>query len=448
MNLPPSLKSLLMTLYGFKLVSERYSGCYRSFFKHYSQQRYQDREKEDALQFGKFIQFIKYAKAHSEFYRELYKGIDLDSFTCLDDIKLLPVVTKEELRKNINAAYTISERRGIPSFTGGTTGTSLQVYFTKNDFRERMAYLDAFKAKLGVNGFDRKATFSGREIISKRDAKNGIFWINNYAYRQRMYSTFHLTGSEIPNYISDLNDFKPTVINGFVSAIYQLAKHIVDNSSHMSFTPKAIFTTSESLLPHHRKTIEQAFGAKVYNQYASAEGAPFITECMSGKLHYNIDTGIIEIQNDNSILVTSFTTHGTPLIRYAIGDLIILSDDQTTCACGSTHPIVDDIGGRAVDYLYSPSGNKVSLSHLADVIKGIPSSVKNVQFIQKKIDEIEIMISVDESLYSYKDNDQILESMQIRFGEDLKLSIIKVDSISLESSGKYSLIKNNLKIDA
>ena len=152
-----------------------------------------------------------------------------------------------------------------------------------------------------------------------------IFWRFNSAYNQKLYSTFDMRYENLDYYVTDLNKFAPEIINGFVSAIYQLAKYIIDQKRTIVFKPKAIFTTSETLLPIHRVIIEKAFQAKVFNQYASAEGAPFITECVAGKLHYNIDTGIIEPQEDGRMLVTSFTTHGTPLIRYNIGDSITLT---------------------------------------------------------------------------------------------------------------------------
>jgi len=445
MMLPPSLKNFITSLYGFKLYKERYNEYYNMCFEHYSKQNYENYEKEKELQFKKFILFIQKAKKDSSFYNDLYANINLNLIKSMEDIKLLPIVTKESLRKNIDKVRTIKKSEGVVSFTGGTTGTSLEVVFTKQDFQERMAYLDAFKYKLGINSGDKKATFSGREIVSSKDVKKGVYWCYNYIYKQRMYSTFHIKDETIPSYLSDLNNFKPVIINGFVSAIYLIAKYINDNGVALFFTPQAIFTTSEALLPHHKCVIEKAFKAKVYNQYASAEGAPFITECVAGSLHYNLDTGVIEVQDDNSILVTSFTTHGTPLIRYQIGDSIYLSEGRSKCKCGSTHPIVDRIGGRSVDFLYSTDGAKVSLSHLADVIKGIPSSVKKIQFVQDNINEINIFISVDEKLYTPKDNNKIIKSMLVRFGEKTKFEIIKVDSIALEKSGKYSLIKNNMK---
>jgi phenylacetate-CoA ligase len=247
----------------------------------------------------------------------------------------------------------------------------------------------------------------------------------------------------LPAIIADLNRFRPEVVNGFVSAIHQLACYVIQENIPLTFSPVAIFTTSESLLQHHRKAIQEAFGTRVYDQYASAEGAPFITECRSGNLHYNLDTGVIEsidLGNGPEMVVTSFTTHGTPLIRYQIGDRV--SFRNGLCDCGSAHPLVQSIDGRAVDYLYSPSKGKVSLSHLADVIKGLSNCVKEMQFIQTSLSSIEVRVVVDEAAFRDVDAASILAALAFRFGSDMKIDIIRVDSIPREKSGKFRLIKN------
>ncbi len=320
----------------------------------------------------------------------------------------------------------------------------MKVIFSKNDFQKRMAYLDAFKQRLGIDTFKaRKATFSGRELTSNTSSK--FFWRYNFIYRQKLYSTFDLTEQNMPFYVADLNNFKPEVLNGFVSALYELAGFISRNKLSLEFKPKAIFTTSETLLPIHRELIESVFNSKIYNQYASAEGAPFVTECEKGNLHYNIDTGVIETtgEDNNQMLVTSFTTTGTPLIRYNIGDLITFKEGE--CNCGSSHPLVEKIEGRKVDFLQSKTKGKITLSHLADVIKGNPNSIKKMQFIQEDIDHIIILIVIDENLYTKEHEDVIINEMKYRFGDEVKIEIRKVDDIPREKSGKFSLIKNNIK---
>lgn len=144
--------------------------------------------------------------------------------------------------------------------------------------------------------------------------------------------------------------------------------------------------------------------------------------------------------NGPEILVTSFTTYGTPLIRYRIGDKVVFGSGM--CECGSCHPIVDRIEGRRVDYLFSKECGRVSLSHLADVIKGFPNCVKEMQFVQTNMDMITVKLVVDEPHYAEKYDKKIIDAMRERFGESVGSRIEHVNSIPRESSGKFSLTKN------
>jgi phenylacetate-CoA ligase len=441
---PIWIQNIIISIYGFLIYKQRYGKVYYKTFNSLINKDYSNYEEELKNQTASLKIFLRHAVAESPFYRELYKNISISRINSIEDLKILPIVDKEMLRQNIEQVYTINEKAGLISFTGGTTGKSLKVIYTKYDFQNRMAYLDAFKYKLGIDTFkSKKATFSGRELTI--NPKSKIFWRYNFIYKQRLYSTFDLTEANMNLYINDLNKFKPDVLNGFVSAIYELAGYIDRNKCELKFKPKAIFTTSETLLTVHRELIERVFDTTIYNQYASAEGAPFITECTNGNLHYNLDTGVIETVSENSdeMIVTSFTTYGTPLIRYNIGDLITFKKGH--CTCGSSHPLVEKIDGRKVDYLISKTKGKISLSHLADVIKGNPNSIKKMQFIQDSINDVKVNIVVDESLYIKEHENMIIKEMKYRFGHEATIIVNKVDDILREKSGKFSIIKNNIK---
>lgn len=443
---PIWFQNTIISVYGYIIYRQRYGKVYRETFNILIRKNYSIINKEILNQEELMQSFIATSVKNSRFYRALYKDINISEIKTIKDLEKLPIVKKEDLRKNINNIYTINEKDAIVAFTGGTTGKSLKVLFTKNDFQIRMAYLDAFKFKVGIkNNFKaRKATFSGRDFIYSDTTK--IYWRNNYYYNQRVYSTFHLSESNLPCYIKNLNKYKPDIINGFVSSIYEVASFIDRNNIELTFKPQAIFTTSETLLPFQRNLIEKVFNSSIYNQYASAEGAPFITECKSNNLHYNLDTGVIETvstKEGEQMVITSFTTNGTPLIRYNIEDCITFKDG--VCDCGSSHPLVEKIEGRKVDYLYSISKGKISLSHLADVIKGIPNSIKKMQFVQNEKDRIIVLLMVDSNLFVEKHLDEIRNELIYRFGDKTEINIKKVKEIKREKSGKFMLIKNNLK---
>lgn len=440
---PIWLQNIIISCYGLLLYKKRYGKFYKETFTRLIQKDYSNHNEEKAFQKRTFQEFLKFSKENSKFYNELYKDININDIKTLEDIKILPILSKEDLRKNIEDIYTLEEKNAIPSFTGGTTGKSLKVLFTSEDMQTRMAYLDAFKFRLGIKDplKVKKATFSGRSIIHNDNHRN-IFWRKNYVYNQRLYSTFHLNETNLPFYVKNLNEFKPEVLNGFVSALSELAKYIKRKNLYIH-SPKMIFTTSETLLDEHRVLFKEVFNCEVYNQYASAEGAPFITECKNRNLHYNIDTGVIETDAMGNMIVTSFFTHGTPLIRYNIEDVIKFKEGK--CNCGSSHPLVEKIEGRKVDFLYNNYKEKVSLSHLADVIKGNPSSIIKMQFIQNDYKKIDVKIVIDKDLFLEKHSEMIIKEMKYRFGDEMIINVIIETDIPREKSGKYQLIKNNIK---
>jgi phenylacetate-CoA ligase len=446
--LPVFAQDLIISFYGYILIKQRYGDEYYQYRESLLKQSAKSSADLLVEQNELLNDFVRYAYKNSAFYQSLYENVNFDQAITLASLTELPVVNKEMLRTNLDKVYTLESSQGISSFTGGTTGKSLQVVFTKADFQKRMAYLDAYKLSLGIDPFEsKKATFSGREFTRGwATSFSNKFWRNNWAYKQRLYSTFDMVEKNLPFYLQDLNRYQPEVLNGFVSAIFQLAKFIEQKKLPLNFQVKAIFTTSETLLPFHRELIEKVFKCPVYNQYASAEGAPFVTQCLAGNLHYNTDTGIIEVVETDAgseMLVTSFTTHGTPLIRYKIGDLIKFKTGE--CSCGSMHPLVESIDGRQVEFLISKQYGHVSLSHLADVIKGLPNCVINVQFQQHKIDVIDVLLNVDRSLYDQKAENKISQALVHRFGKETQFIFKLVDNIPKESSGKFALIKNFIK---
>src|SRR5690606_36703741 len=143
--------------------------------------------------------------------------------------------------------------------------------------------------------------------------------------------------------------------------IVEIAKY--DQESKQPFAKeivKGVFPSGGTISEESRRIIEAYFHSKEYDQYASSEGAPFIFECHLGKLHLELQSGVFEVLDDKNIdalsgrlVVTSFTSHGTPLIRYDIGDNIELDDPSKMCSCGNSNPIVKRILGRIDDYIYS-----------------------------------------------------------------------------------------------
>src|SRR5699024_6167881 len=172
--------------------------------------------REEEKQIKNLLIHLKY---NIPFYKEYLKNI-YDSDLTKKVLLELPIITKEDLRKNINSLININHKKLFVTSTGGTTGKRLNVYFDKEDNARRMAYLDYFKQQHGVEPFSRRASFTGKEIIPFKQ-KSDVYWRYNQSINQMLYSGFHVSEKNIPYYIKSLNKFKPKAIDGFPSSIYR-----------------------------------------------------------------------------------------------------------------------------------------------------------------------------------------------------------------------------------
>ena len=256
---PIGFQNLMVTVSGYQRNRSRYG---KAYYEHLEFLKDFDRwslDKKLAYQQKELVNFIKYASENSPFYKKLYAGIDLQSIKTVDDLKKLPVVEKEMIRENIKDVVTIPHKGAVEGHTGGTTGKSLVVLSTADDFMKRMAMLDHFKARVGFKHREMKrATFNGKHIVPPGQKKK-VFWRYNVACKQMIYSPFNVTEENMKYYVQSLNKFKPQAIDGFFMSICDIAGYIERHNIKVQFQPIAVFPTSETLTDTGRELIERVF---------------------------------------------------------------------------------------------------------------------------------------------------------------------------------------------
>lgn len=440
-RLPVFVQNILITIYGYRLKKKRFNKVYIKKLKEFKKMNLIETDFKK-VQLNKLNEFLLYAKKNSPYYRKKLQEIQLP-IKSLTELSQLPVLKKEDIRKNINLIITKPKNKLSKSLTGGTTGRSLAVYYENEDTQERMAYLDYFKWKHGIEIGMKRASFTGKLIVPLNQ-KSKEFWRYNRSINQLLFSSYHTKDTNLKYYVQKLNEFKPLSLDGFPSVMVKIAKYIKINNLKLEFSPKAIFPTAETLLEEDKVLLEEVFKTKVFNQYASSEGAPFVTACELGNLHFNIETGVFEKVSKNSIskvYVTSFTTHGTPLIRYDIGDSFEFSDEK--CDCGYHTPLAKRILGRNTDFLYSKNAGYIRMG-ISSAISHI-SSIKHIQFIQEVKNEIDINVVFNKNENIEKEKKEILKTMQDRLGKDMKFNINNMNELPIERSGKTRFIINRIK---
>jgi phenylacetate-CoA ligase len=444
--LPHFIQNILISLFNILAYKKRYGGNYKKYLQKINENSSLSKRELKKIQYQKYNETVLNAINNSLFYNKAYSNIK--DANDIINITKLPILTKEMLRQNIEKINTIN--KGVNSKTGGTTGKSLEVLFTLDNIQERFAFTENFRFQYGYSLGKKTAWFSGKDILTKTDIRKNRFWKTDYWYKVRYYSTFHAKESYLQYYVQNLIKFNPEYIVGFPSSILEIAKYgILKGYQFPIGSLKAIFPTAETITAESRHCIESFFKTNMYDQYASSEGAPFIFECNNHNLHLELQSGVFEVLDKNNqpsksgkLIVTSFTTKGTPLIRYDIGDSIELSD--TKCNCGNNNPVVKSILGRVDDYIYSSENGKIYLGNISNTIKNTKGILK-FQVIQNSINTIHIKAIIDKKVYSKNIETIFIENWRKRIGSQINIDIEYVEFIPNEKSGKYSFVKNNIK---
>lgn len=439
--LPIFIQNILISFYNLLQYRVRHGKKYNYYKEYFNKFSTASADEVKSEHKRRLKIFLDRSVSRSKFYSKY------DNYTELSDF---PILNKIDIINCFSKIATIKEKDAVISLTGGTTGNSMKVFYTKENTQERHAFIEHFREKYGYKLGKKCAWFSGKNIITEKDLRKGVCYRDDYINKIRYFSTFHITENNFDVYWAAFCEFAPEYMVGFPSSVYELCSMAKARGLKLENTVKVFFPTAETLLPIHREVISTILGCMILDQYASSEGAPYILECEYGGLHIHPLTGVFEVVDENmqpseegEILITSFTTEGTPLIRYRIGDSIKLAPEENKCACGSFFKLVDSIEGRLADYILSPSNGKINSVNLSNSTKGIKGIIQ-FQVIQNDIGFVKVLI-VAKSEFTELEKVRFKKALEERLGTDMEIEIICVDEIPKERSGKFRVIKNLLK---
>lgn len=434
---PIFIQNILTTIYGRVLYQERYGSVYQKRFQELKEKE-QFRVNAEKEQLNRLNHFLAFCYDYSTYYKELFDEAQISlPFHELEELKQIPILSKELLRTR-NVDIHAKVRAPILGKTGGTTGKSIQVHYTKDDMQIRMAHLDYFKWTHGIERGMRRASFTG-QVLAATNQKSPVYWRMNKTINQMLFTIKNINPQTAASYIEQLNRFDPESIDGLPSGMIEVARHAKKYGIPCTFRPKAIFPTAEMMTAEERKLIEEVFHAPIFDQYASSEGAPIVAECRYGKKHLHYEMGIIEVEADGQILVTSFDTHGTPLVRYRVGDRMTLSEE--TCQCGHAGPIIASIDGRGRSFIQLKDGHRIFEGELAGIVRAFPNCIERVQYIQADEEEVVMLYVPDERCFKEEHEKELYFVLKRLFGGQMEVLLRAVPEIPKEISGKTLLIK-------
>ena len=213
---------------------------------------------------------------------------------------------------------------------------------------------------------------------------------------------------------------------------------------------QGVITSAETLFPHQRKLLEQAFKAPVFNRYGSREFSSLAMEC---KAHHGLHLDQIRNYYEflplseglSEIVVTQLTNNAMPLIRYRTGDMVRLDENLengSRCSCGSPLRRVGSIEGRTWDLIRGKSGVVITGTFWR-LLRSRPGTVQ-FQVHQRSFEHIDISLVVDADWKSDTE-DYYRRKIQDQFNEHIAIVFHYPDEIPAVASGKHRFVISDLE---
>lgn len=442
-------KSVAASLQGWRLNCLRYGPDTAALVAEALQRETWCAEQWQEWQQNRMKTLLKGASLYVPYYRDHWKEYAGTSAT--EDIRNWPVLDKQSLRAEPDRFVSdLADRRRLNhTFTSGSTGTPLKVYWSAATARRWYALFEArWRNWHGVNRHDRWALIGGKQIV-RPDAKSPPYWVFNYGMNQLYLSAYHLSPDSASSYVGAMIRYQVRYVYSYTSGIYALARFIAENG----LTPPkldVVITNAEPLFAHQRDLIASVFGCPVRETYGMAEMVAGAGECDHGHMHVWPDAAYLEVVDPQGVtskkgmgqlLGTSLLNPDMPLIRYRIGDTVSLASEDTTCACGRTLPILNSIEGRNDDLLYSIDGR--AIGRLDPIFKS-SYPIRESQIIQKSLDRCLLRI-VPAKNYDPAIADEIAFELKEKMG-NIIVDIELLDSIPRGSNGKFKAVISEIKI--
>lgn len=373
---------------------------------------------------------VAHARARSRFYAELYRGVPAGPLS-LADLSMLPAVQKSQLMARFDDWVTDPRltRTGVSAFVAdpANIGHDLldeYVVFTTSGSTAEPALLIQDRRAVAVMFGLTYARSAGvlppgllLRVLSRGARQAAVFatgghFVSTVMFERRLrahpvrrrYSRFFSVLDPLPRIVANLNEFQPVLLGTYASVLSVLIGE--QEAGRLNIHPLAITSGGELLLPSVKRRAQEVFGCTVTETYNASEATPLSLPCRRGRLHLNTDWYLVEPvdasgspvpsgQRSDSLLLTNLANYVQPLIRYEMGDSVVIGAEP--CPCGSPLPTVTP-EGRTDELLRLPGreGEEVVVlpMAIATVVEETPG-VLRYQIIQTTPAELTIRLDED-----------------------------------------------------
>jgi phenylacetate-CoA ligase len=445
-------KYLLNPLYE-KGIKRRHILDYRRFLE---ESQWWSAEKIQKYQWEQLINLLQHAYMQVPYWREIFRKNNLlpQAIKNYDDLRKLPMTTKDIIRSDKDRMIADNYRgKTWTKATGGSTGVPLELDYTPTSYDWRVAVTKRGYGWTGCEDGVKQAYIWGTaigEVSLKQKIKENL----HHAFlRQEYFNCFHFTEEAMFACLKRLNHFRPHIIVGYTNPLYHFALFVKSQGS-LRFHPRGIITAAEKLHPYQREVIHEVFDCPVFNTYGSREFMLIACECPEHHhLHIHSENLLVEVIKEDGtpaqpgesgeLLITDLHNWGMPFIRYQIGDMAVATD--RLCPCGRGLPLLEDVVGRSLDMIRTPSGRYIPGEFFPHLMKEF-SGIERFQVVQKELKALQIKL-VKNTSFQTSDFDFMQKEINKVMGEEIQVHFDFVDDIPLTRTGKHRVTICQLEKD-
>ena len=405
-------------------------------------------EQLQELQLAKLRRLLTYAYDHVPFYRHRWDaaGIHPGDIKTTEDFARLPLLTKDEIRDNADEILSTDPpsvaRRAQ---TGGSTGAPLIVWRDQASVDRAWASYVRLWTWMGYSPGDPYANLWGTRVVRRPLAARRYVGLMARARNEHVFNAFMMDRTQASAILRQISNFRPVFLRGYASAVEALARTQAEESCPISMG--AVSTTAEMLIPQQRRTIEEAFGCRVFDQYGCGECMAIAYECDAHSgLHSCAEHCLLEIVDSHGrpvegdetgeVVITDLDNMAMPFIRYKNGDLARWASGK--CPCGRELPLVKEIIGRVSDMIHGDNGQQVHgefFTHLLEQLEW-PAKFEVAQYqVVQAVDRSITWKVVSGVRPRESDIAEMVRYIRQQLG-DLAVTVEFVDEIHVTESGK------------
>jgi phenylacetate-CoA ligase len=291
-------------------------------------------------QWAKVAELLKRAN-QVKFYKLLYRkyGIKIEQIKNFEDFKNIPLITEDDLRDNARDFLYMPLNKIWRVFaTSGTTGKPKLIF--REPITNESEILSVFHHLFKRAGFIPKLA----AIMRPAGGLGASGPVTAKVMELLGIPCFTVSPeSSLKKTVLALTEIRPDLL--IISPSF--ASMLILNLKREGVAPgklgvEKIISTGEALHPNERRFIEQEFNAEIINTYGAADPSVWLgSECSSHHgLHLFPYTSYIELldrdgkisEDKGEVIVTPFSNHAMPLVRYRLGDFVEIDHEPAGCS--------------------------------------------------------------------------------------------------------------------